>query len=703
MRKLLPCPILIAGFLFLFAITGCKESVKIPDPLSDFVQSINSQPIGGQQPQIELKRLSDTLYHVMLEWEFKDSVKQADWQLLIKPAFEPDFHWAPHLTPTPNHIINQHVFRTPAMLVMKDSLQLTVIPDPEILAANQGPDWYMDLDAPQNKLTLGMSLADITEHTGFVRAPGGVYPPGKFQFGYYLMVHKRAGETVADPWRPILSFFWQREGQKAWDQLKKNSALDLDLQCRRAYEWALEKWKNTVWQEFELDGKKVGSPQFIVNYTQSPNYPGEVNEREFRSIWNQAWFNSLRSAAGLYRYARRHNNTGWMNYARMTKELTLAFPQRDGFFHGLIATEMEEVEIDGKKYNRTKGWDHRYFGNSNRNPYSENPKEAPFHIADMSFTANQMLIWYTDLEKDERLLNYARNYADALLKIQDADGFFPAWLDLNTLKPLEILSRSPETSMSVIFLLRLSEIVKDEKYKHAALKALSAVMKYNLLPGQWEDFETYWSCSPFGRDKQVGKKIARNNMYKQNNFSMAWTAEALLDAWRATGEKNYLDYGQRTLDELLMCQASWQPPFIYVDAIGGFGVMNFDADWNDARQSLYAELILNYGRTLDSVFGRSATSQEYTQRAMAAMYASFLMIYSPENPKTKAQWESRWPFFNEADYGFMMENYGHEGRPSPAGGGIGEFAIFSWGAGAASEGYNRMLDRYPELMKEFVK
>ena len=31
----------------------------------------------------------------------------------------------------------------------------------------------------------------------------------------------------------------------------------------------------------------------------------------------------------------------------------------------------------------------------------------------------------------------------------------------------------------------------------------------------------------------------------------------------------------------------------------------------------------------------------------------------------------RWPFFNEKDYGFMMENYGHDGVINDNGLGIG--------------------------------
>ncbi|WP_221628819.1 pectate lyase, partial [Elizabethkingia anophelis] len=171
----------------------------------------------------------------------------------------------------------------------------------------------------------------------------------------------------------------------------------------------------------------------------------------------------------------------------MTKELTLSFPQRNGFFPGLIATEMKEVEVEGKKYWRSAGWNTHFFGNSNRNPYTWNAKESPYHILDMSYTALLMLDWYSELEKDPRLLDYAIRYADALVNIQRPDGYFPAWLDLNQQKDMELLSKSPESAMSVSFLLRLYQISKVEKYKASALKALDVIVKEIVPVGRWED------------------------------------------------------------------------------------------------------------------------------------------------------------------------------------------------------------------------
>jgi hypothetical protein len=212
--------------------------------------------------------------------------------------------------------------------------------------------------------------------------------------------------------------------------------------------------------------------------------------------------------------------------------------------------------------------------------------------------------------------------------------------------------------------------------------------------GRWEDFETYWSCSRLGhinwsgtippKTDWLGRKIPRNDQYKQCNCSIFWTAEALLEAYRNTKDETYLKWGRRTLDELLTSQAVWQPPYMYVQVFGGFAVMNCDAEWIDARQSLFAELIIDYGNELGE--------DEYVERGLSALRASFAMMYAPELPQQKALWEKVYPFFNEKDYGFTMENYGHPGRTSPDGEGVGVFTIYDWGNGAASEAWNRLLD-----------
>jgi hypothetical protein len=678
----------VCAVLILVVFSGISSTAKNQSPLPvlfrNFISSINYGKLGTNDAQVGYSVVSENTLKVSVTFDLKDTILQNDWQVNISPAFKPDFNWAPHLTPTDQHIIAQHVFRSPALVVTSGEKQLAIIPDIELLKTKNPVDWYMDMNAVENMLTLGLSKSKVKEHVLYVREPGAVYPSGKFEFGFYILVSDKK-EDIFDPWRKVLSFLWKNWGQKQYEitaLMRKN----LEKYVGHTYNWAFKTWKESVWQEFPMNGKKVGAPVFIVNTTQSPNYPGKVNEREFQSIWNQAWFNSLRSAQGLFRYAKRVNNSELLDYAKKTKELALSFPQKQGFFPGLIGTEMKTVEIDGKKYNRSKGWDTFYFGNSNRNPYTWDARTSPYHILDMSFTANQMLLWYSELEKDKRLLDYSIAYADALIKKQTADGFFPGWLSLDSLKPMGHLNQSPESAMSVSFLLNLYKIKQNEIYRKSALKGMDAIISNIIMKGQWEDFETYWSCSRYGSDNLVGKKVKRNNQFKQNTLSIYWTAEALLNCYKITGEQKYLKYGERTIDELLMYQASWQPPYIYVRALGGFGVMNADGEWNDSRQSLFAELIIQYGEELKC--------EEYTQRGLAALYASFEMMYCPENPESKDQWEKVWPFFGKEDYGFMMENYGHGGVTGSEGIGIGEFTIYDWGNGAAAEAYSRIVDHF---------
>ncbi len=664
--------------------------LDLKNPVNFFISKAIFTGIEDCNPEIEIKK-TDMNFRIEIIFELYEKRIIDDIRIDIYPSFTPHFNWSPHLTPTEDHIVSQHAFKSPALIVSDSSKQLVVIPDLDAMITGSGK-WYMDMNAVKNRLTVGLSDYEVDGHVLYTRKGGTVYPKGKHKLALYLMVSE-SPEDLVNPFRKILSFLWDNWGRKLYE---KGHPVEHSLDCyvNHTYNWAFNNWGKSVWQEFDLDGCQVGAPSFIVNYTQSPNYPGEVNERETRSIWNQAWFSSLRSAQGVYRYGLRTGNKDLIQKALLSKELALSAPQKDGLFPSVIATEMKHVSINGKTYLRSEGWDTRYWGNSNRNPlYNGDIKSAPYHLLDMSWTALLMLTWYSELEADERLKDYALRYADRLIGLQFENGFFPAWLDTHTLEPLGILNDSPESSLSATFLLKAYEMTKDVKYLKSASKAIGAIRRDCIFQGRWEDFETYWSCCPYGNNDLVGEKVKRNNMYKQCNFSMYWTAEALYCYYKATGDESCLRLGQRCLDEMLMTQASWQPPFIHINTLGGFGVMNADGEWNDARQSLFAELIILYGKELGI--------NEYIKRGLAAIKASFVMMYCPENPRTKEQWEKRWPFFNEKDYGFMMENYGHDGKTDPNGLGIGEFTIYDWGNGAASEAYMRILDHFGEEFADF--
>ncbi|MDU2242702.1 MAG: hypothetical protein E7E23_19215, partial [Paenibacillus sp.] len=376
-----------------------------PD-LSEFAASIAYDFIGGTEPEVQGSEPEPGVYHFRLTFRLDRPVRQDDWRVKVVPAFAPSFHWAPHLTPTDRHVIDQHSFRSPALIVRDDRRMLALIPDLDVLGEGTQVRWYMDNDASRNELALGMGESRVKEHVLYEKMPGARYAAGRVKVGFYLMVSD-APEALANPWRPVLRFLWERWGAPLY---RTGAPLTAPLEpfVRYAYRWAFEHWERPVWQEFDWNGIRVGAPAFIVNVTQSPNYPGPVSERETRSIWNQAWFSSLRSAAGVFRYGRQQDDPNLLRRARLMKELALSAPQRSGFFPSVIATQMEQVQLGDALVHRSKGWDTAYWGNSDRNPLPDRRiKEAPYHIADMSWTALWMLRWYGELERDPRLLAYA--------------------------------------------------------------------------------------------------------------------------------------------------------------------------------------------------------------------------------------------------------------------------------------------------------
>lgn len=605
-----------------------------------------------------------------------------DWRLSYQPEKPVGFCWAPHLTPDDRYIIDRHVFRCPAVIFAGEGWVTALMPDLRCMM-NTRQRWYLDLDAQRECLTIGMGEAAVAEHVLFRHAPGQVLHGTETALAFYLF-HSTAPQDVENPFRAILAFYWETSGKALWETGKRP---DYRAYCDHAYRWAFQSWP-AVWQEFEMEGHRVGAPAFIVTAAQSPNADGPGGWRECLSVWNQAWFQSLRSAAGLYRYARRTGDERLKAKALMTKELALAMPRTrqiaraPGLFYSVVATPMATAE--GRAV--SLGWENHYFGNSNRNPVTDQLRESPFHLTDMSLTCLQMLLWYEELERDERLLRYSRTYAESLLTYQDDRGFFPAWVDADG-APLNELAQSPESSASVWFLFRLYRQTGERRYLASARRALEAVLRDIVPSGRWEDFETYYSCCRYGLEHQ-GRRFERSGMYKQCNLSMYWTAEACLAAYQLTDDGAYLNHGRRVLDEMLMTQAIWNPPYMPAEVFGGFGVMNCDGEWLDARQSLFAEAVIQYGMALDE--------PEYIQRGLAALRASFAMMYCPENPTIRRAWEEKYPFFGPEDYGFTMENLMHDGYPQQA---MGEFAIYDWGAGAAGEAYQRILDHAPELFQ----
>jgi hypothetical protein len=589
---------------------------------------------------------------------------------VVHPLERPEQVWVPHLTPEPGNVIGDAVFRSPAVLLADATIALAFIPDLDDVREATGWRAWLDYDHARSTVTLAAGAYREDGHVFFVREPLRRAAHQRVSLRLHVIASRRA-EDRRNPYGMAARWIWKRWGRPGYERA---AAVPVTGLMDRVARWAFsnEGWGESVWQTVHLGGISAGAPVFIVDVTRHPSVPPERRTwREPRSIWNQAWFSTQRSANGLLRYARQVASTDLEDRAHQMTRIALAAPQRDGLFPAVLVAD-EKSDADAWRWS-----------SSNRRPPSAS--EEACHIVDAAFTCRKLLEWHA-LTGDAGALAYVHRFAERLVALQRPSGAFPGWVEPDGRVPAE-LAEGPESAVAVTLLLELAARTEaSQNWRRAAdrgLRFLEGVAR----DGRWEDFETYYSCSRWGAPELLGRRVPRNHVYKQNTLSVAWCAEAFLQAWRARRKVAFLRLARRCIDELSLYQAVWDPPFLPAPAHGGFGVMNADCEWNDARQSLFAPLYLE--------FGKETGDRELTERGVSALRASFSMLYCPENAVLARAYERRFPFFGPESYGFMMENQGHSGAEP-----IGTFTIFTWGNGSALAAAATVRDRFPEVARE---
>ena len=104
-----------------------------PKNFSKAIEIIQYDLLGIERGKSHVKVIDNNTLYINLSFSLKNSVQQGDWRIAVKPDFLPSFHWAPHLTPTDRNVIDQHVFRSPALIVADDHQTLILIPDLDIM------------------------------------------------------------------------------------------------------------------------------------------------------------------------------------------------------------------------------------------------------------------------------------------------------------------------------------------------------------------------------------------------------------------------------------------------------------------------------------------------------------------------------------------------------------------------------------------
>jgi hypothetical protein len=561
--------------------------------------------------------------------------------------------FTPSLVPEEGDLVGQHMMRAPVLAVESAGMAVALAVDIDLLDKT-GPIpaalSLLRLDDDQVDLVVGLHAQEVRGHvfhTG--RGATGVPAARTMSHGYRLGLFPNpgTGEALKAARRKIWAL---GQGDRAARPLEQPGV----EYARQIYPRALE----LLWAEAVLDGRRVGA------ITSNRSYAGDV--------WFSSWLNPTRSSYGLFHYGLALENDDWVERARATRALVLSAPSAGGFFPTIFV-----------------------FGD-NRWVDSHHQGGGPgvFHLMDMSWTMYQLLRWHQDLEPDQETLGRARSYAAALGRVQRADGGLPAYVDREgtpvtavdraaLLRDLEggggepyvtemLASRwgearfveSAEDAASLLFLVTLARLLPagDDQYEGlvAAARGIARYLAEHVFTtAKWADFEVYFSCSP----KSLDFYDHRSGQWPQNTLCMQHAADGLLGLFEATGEHGYLELAGRAMDRLSLYQQVWDPPWLGLSAFGGYGVMNTDGEWNDARQAQFAETHF--------AFARVTGEQEHLERAMAAARAAFTTIFLPVAASRYSGW---W----REPQGMAAENHGHGGADQ-----LNGVSGFDWGSGSA--------------------
>jgi hypothetical protein len=586
------------------------------------------------------------------------------------PIRRPRHLFVPHLSPEDGQVAGDVVFRAPAFVIADERVALAFVVDLDDVRDARGVRLYLDYDHRARRLVFGAGDYAQEGHVFYRRRP--VAASGQRVRARLHLLSSTSAADLRDPFRMATRFLWRRWGRPLHEKGGSQRA-PLATSMEHVVRWAFsaEGWRDVLWQSFELDGVAMGAPAFIVHVGQHPSVPpAERTWREPRSIWNQAWFSTQRCANGLLRYACRTKREDLESRARAMTEVALAAPSADGLFPAVLWAAGPEDDP----------WRRVRWTGSDRRPPSVSGDAC--HLVDAAFTSRMLLEWHA-LTAEARALAMASRCADRLVRLQRPSGAFPGWVEPDGRVAPE-LADSAESAVTVALLLDLDARGLLSASGRAAVERGLKFVESVIRDARWEDFETYWSCAPWGAESQLGRRVPRNGVYKQNTLSIAWCADAMRLAHLRLGWPGALAAARRCLDELSLHQAVWDPHWLPAPAHGGFGVMNADSEWNDARQSLFAPLYLD--------MFRATGSREYAERGVAALRASFSMLYAPDHASLARAYEARFPFFGPESFGFMMENQGHGGEA------IGTFTIFSWGNGAALATAATLWDRFGDVI-----
>jgi len=564
-----------------------------------------------------------------------------------------DFIWTPNLRPQPNDLIADHVFRSPAIMLQKDSIFVALIPDLSHLVKHRVMPMAMDFQLPQKPQPDSTAQNDSTRQAlsaiidaapvlsfGFwpwqARA-GAYYQPDstrapnlqdrEISCAYYLWLESRATPFARASFekskhlgnfafRRVVDFFWDKFSPRYRDGNIGPLPATLDALAQRAW----KQYADKNWFEMTINKRPVGG---IKNgpLANSNELPAEINA----GVWFTQRSQTLRSAYGMYHFGKRNREALPLQRAEKILNLALSAPNENGIFPSIYyaAPSTPNAPLNAAVLNlpdkKAPEQFTPHWTNYNGDDY--------FQTLDAASTGYWLLRWADLLPpRRQEIFSFCRKYADFIVQQQLSNGAIPSRFHRANDRPrAPTLGANAATAGAAFFLVELYSRTKEQWYLDAAGKAMDYVTREILPHNKWLDFETLSadsSESSHALDDMTGQ-------YPQSTLAMDQAAKAYLALFQNTKSETYLQLGQHALNYLLLHQQVWSPPHFSRNLFGGFGAQNNDAVWSDARQAYFAETLMDY---FDATSKRA-----YFERAIAAMRATFALFHR-DSPMCYAQW-----------------------------------------------------------------
>lgn len=554
-----------------------------------------------------------------------------------------DWVFTPQLRPDSAHVIADHTFRSPALMVQEKGSFAALVPEVEsINVRGRGIRTCGDLQVEtaekpffsyglQNWIPEPYRLRDT--HV-FYTSPDSLAPEltdTTVSVSFLLFLRGDAAER--EGFRDVVRYHWAESGSVNIHNPNGPQSEPLSAYIQKAWYQFLP--------EVALDATYQGKPITLLRQARLA-WSNKLHKAADNDSWFNVWFNALRTGYGMYLHGESINDDPLMQRAVNVLNLALLAPQKNG-----IAPSIFYLDSTGGHWVADHAW----------GGIDDGRNLAMFHNA---WTCYWLLQW-VDLVpgRREEILRYTGAFADFLLKNQMESGVIPSWYDPEGVRPVATFrDENAETAGAALFLSDYYKRTKKAEYLRAAERAMDYIFTSIMPERKWFDFETFFSCSR----KPIGFFDSFTQQHPQNTLSMHQAAEACYELYALTRNEVYRARGVQIMDYLCLYQQVWSPKWLSCELFGGFGVQNTDAEWSDSRQGYFAVTLMKYYELTGQ--------REYFERGVAALRAMFSLFESPTSPRT-------------------AENYAHSGFDQPAG-----VTGLHWGTGSSVVSIHLITRRY---------